>query len=181
MLRRDNGLVRWHPAGAPVVSGGCCCESDEPDAPSSCPCDPWPPESWPCGGLLEEYSLDAYVFVIRYYAPNEDCTGTQVGYYEMQLESPITLTAGEATPCYWDGLGAYKERYSEGGSWTTGLNGSWSVSLAEEGWNLVGPNAADVGAVKVVGITPAGSYPEKVVCIPGSSESQTSEAQGSIS
>jgi hypothetical protein len=27
-----------------------------------CPCETWPPASWPCGGLLENYSLTlAYV------------------------------------------------------------------------------------------------------------------------
>jgi hypothetical protein len=152
--------------------------------PCECPCDPWLPEEWPCGGLLEEYSLDSYVFKTRIFSSNDSCEGDHDYYYEMQLENPITLTATNEyeTSCLWLGMGTFKERWSEDGAWITGIPGSWSVALFDQAWSVKGPGLEDAGTVKLVGNSPVGSYPGRTQCIPASSDSsQAFEAQGIIS
>ncbi len=63
--------------------------------PCSCPCGTYPPASWPCGGLLETYSLTAF-----------DIFNT-LFFYHLRIDpalSPVTLTAYKS--CGWRALSA---------------------------------------------------------------------------
>jgi hypothetical protein len=179
MLRRDNGLVRWHPAGAPVVAGGCCCETVEPDAPSSCPCDPWPledsenpgfadPEGFPCGGLLYQYSIDSYSYVEKQW-DDDTCAGLLYSYYEFELTSATTLTATTAT-CTWSGIGSGRYRTAADGAWTNVADaliililgaGRWGVGVDNYGGFVV-----PTTGYKTTGLTPVGAYSHSENCNP---------------
>jgi hypothetical protein len=76
----------------------CCCP-----APCECPCETWPPESWPCGGLLEEYIFELPPWGSAEY-DNATCSGDviEVSVFGNRI-LPCTLTAGES-PCTWEGL-----------------------------------------------------------------------------
>ena len=76
----------------------CCCQ---PPAPCECPCETWPPESWPCGGLLEEYSFTLPPRGFMEY-DGTTCSGDLLGGLGYRI-LPCTLTA-DGTPCTWEGL-----------------------------------------------------------------------------
>jgi hypothetical protein len=191
MLRRDNGLVRWHPAGAPVVSGGCCCETVEPDAPCSCPCESWPledsenpgfadPEGFPCGGLLYQYSLSSFSLEEIYHPSSESCDDEGQWPLQMTLESPISLTAISddlsKISCVWTGVGDV-EIVSEGpgGTTTETTPAEFTLSLVTTGevcrWEVFavafGNPPASGGGSKYYGLTPVGNY-ELDGCFPNS-------------
>ena len=132
------------------------CPEPEP-APTTCPCaGSWPPESWPCGGLLEEYSLTS--FYVEYFL-----SGVATGDL-FRVTGPITLSANAAFPCQWVDAGEF-EFYDESiGEWV--VQEDWYPVLLElraDGWYVfVDSSSNDYvgggGFYKTTGLTPVGSY-----------------------
>jgi hypothetical protein len=122
----------------------CCCP-----APSTCPCEEtWPPSEWPCGGLLEIYSLDSW-----------NATIDSLGYL-FRLKSPISLTASTPGTCRWFGTGLTERSTNGGSAWSDFATLSFSLGLGAGGWSVsdtlgtLGPAVC----AKVNGQTPIGNY-----------------------
>ena len=79
----QNGKVILHASGGPLLSDLCPC----------CPCDTWPPASWPCGGLKQTYSIAGTRTVLTG-SLTED---TRV------INSGQVITAVSGTRCKWSG------------------------------------------------------------------------------
>ena len=73
---------------------GCCCDE------CTCPCQPWPPAEFPCGGLLENYIVDFYLEF------TEDPFDSVAEYRGTVMVSAFSLTSGS---CAWRALGATTE------------------------------------------------------------------------
>jgi hypothetical protein len=137
----------------------CCCP-----APCSCPCGgTWPPESWPCGGLLETYGME---FSKTISSPSNGDT-------EYKSDSTITLTASSTsiylpyTTCLWSKLDAsILSRVYNGSVW-----GEWTATTSPEALAVRAGPPGDcrwaisirvgftfLGGSKVVGLDPIGSY-----------------------
>ena len=114
----------------------CCCE--EPDAPTVCPCDPWPPESWPCGGLLETYAVSGTVEVL---------SGDDAGIWDVAG----TVVASPENTCQWNDLTATQTRQSDSKVYEVGLR-------LELGWTLSVIGGVGGNGNKPTGLTPVGSY-----------------------
>ena len=101
-------------------------------APDTCPCDPWPPESWPCGGMNETYQLS---YRLQRWLKT-DCDGPP----DVDQLNSCTLTADASTPCQW--VGDCGVLYL--------LLGNWRLSIG-----VFSP-------AKGVGGTPVGAYPDVI-------------------
>lgn len=91
--RRVADVSAWlGPTGKIIINaGGKAVVCDHCPCGCACACSPWPPSSWPCGGLLETYSVSGeYDFGSG--NPADTFTG-------------ITVTAVSGTPCAWAGSG----------------------------------------------------------------------------
>jgi hypothetical protein len=75
----------------------CCCPP--PPAPCECPCETWPPESWPCGGLLEEYAVDIFLRFTEYESETE-CTGSPFAIFEWRVKGGPGVVSADTT-CGW--------------------------------------------------------------------------------
>ena len=135
-----------------------CC----PPAPCSCPCLPWPPSSWPCEGLLEQYSMVSMSSETKTYSTGSGCTGTPIAWRQTRLKSPVTLTASASTSCRWEGNGSFERRFY---NFDTDQWGSWadiSASFCFVNLNTVtckwSVNAIGFGVPKSFGASPAGNY-----------------------
>lgn len=128
----------------------CCCY-----LPESCPCEGvWPPVSWPCGGLLETYSLNSWL-------------GIEDGPTYYRLKSPITMSAFSAEwstrSCRWRGEGDI-EYGPDGSTWYNyDTDVGFLIDLYSYGWTVkvdefpgVGPGGVEVQ--KKHGQTPVGLY-----------------------
>jgi len=63
-------------------------------APNSCPCETWPPESWPCGGLNQTYHVEFdYVLYGAYpcVTPIASC----------HISMDVTAVPSPFFPCEW--------------------------------------------------------------------------------
>ena len=76
----------------------CCCP-----APCACPCGTWPPESWPCEGLTEQYAV-GLDFTREWFYSVEDCSGAPDMSVSAHIDVIVTATPG---PCGWTGLLMY--------------------------------------------------------------------------
>ena len=105
---QDGKLVR-------SATSPCCCFKP---VPSACPCTgTWPPASWPCGGLLEQYAVD--------YQPPP-------GFFLGIRFAGLVVTAfsyGVFDTCRWEGTGSGE--YSLDGGATFG--GSRLLNLGAQG------------------------------------------------
>ena len=59
----------------------------------ACPCETWPPASWPCGGLLEVYHCE---WTLEYRSATDQLRERQ--------EWAADITADPTTPCTWRGI-----------------------------------------------------------------------------
>jgi hypothetical protein len=155
------GKLKIAGSGAVYECEDCPCE---PDAPCDCPCTgTFPPESWPCGGLLEEYAIsnglvspyDAAAIVARVVDSGEDPPLVT----EVRLTGAVVATAADL--CLWYGgedAAEVQERTSPSMTWGTAytLTGSAEIGLASCAWycELPGYNLT----IKATGLTPIGDY-----------------------
>ena len=140
-----------------------CAECCGDLAPCSCPCEgTWPPTSWPCGGLVEEYVLSNGT---TSYYDGAVCYATAQGeplsaITEFRLVGDVTCTA-TANSCEWEGpAGSVESRYIG-----YDIDGNPSVVLD---WTAVGPariilsncawTGGGYGTTEETGQTPAGEY-----------------------
>ena len=152
--------IQMDSGGNIQMGTGCvCC------APCDCPCEgTWPPASWPCGGLVEEYVMSngttSYYDSAACYATAEGEPLSAIS--ELRLVGDVTVTA-TTTSCEWESSASSVERRDI----TYDIGGNPSVLLD---WYTVGPatinldtsnciwSAGGAGAVKETGPTPAGEY-----------------------
>lgn len=111
MWLTKSGKLAANASGIPFIATrdeleNCCCK------PCVCPCEDWPPESWPCGGLIEQYVADnGYTSPIDstsilYYQElygNPDCSGNPLAWREWRLTRALTMTADLTSSCRWTG------------------------------------------------------------------------------
>ena len=149
-------------------------------APSECPCTSWPPSEWPCGGLVEQYSIQGSV--------NRTCVGTSG--MESLIISPVNASAATTT-CLWsvpssERISAIFIEYCNGGSQNPHFVTGFSIQLAPNwpggrSWLVtIGFTLSSGGPgyiyrfVKSTGQTPLGSYifdPLNSFTIPGDNQS----------
>jgi len=142
----------------------CCCPEPEPPAPCECPCETWPPETWPCGGLVEDIAFELHpTGYAAYRGPT--CSGDFIeGIGNRVL--PCTLSAGE-TPCTWEGVGMWQAHVDDPNgtpfwgdafevSITVRLVGApvcrWEIQVFDDNDSLIWSGH------KPTGLTPAGQY-----------------------
>jgi len=122
---------------------------DEICAPCSCPCTSWPPSSWPCGGLVEVYTLAAgsYIELVE--------SGVS---YRWQATIDVALTA--AGPCYWtsDLSETNTQVYIDGTPTGPQTVGWWEVMLEDCQWDLYQQFGIAEFVPKTTGQSPAGYY-----------------------
>ena len=163
-----SGEVLFVPTASGVLAAhaDCCCD----DAPTSCPCDPWPDPTvesgdFPCGGLAWSYSL-AQSLVSPYdsasihwriegWVPGP----TLSSFSEFRiLSGPHTLTATDAS-CTWEVTGVTIETRAWDiilgiGSWTNQTSSAiLQLSLASGVW-LVNESYNDFDLWKDTGFPP---------------------------
>ena len=155
----------WFKDGKLVFSGGklTFCGSCPCNAPCTCPCaGTWPAASWPCGNLLESYSISGQTVVS---APTS-------GSHEYRLTS-VVVTATNSNPfvvsstCLWDVDDVEIEYRTYDGSawgpWTTTVSPTVFLALIITPtpcrWAIgVRILSTFTGGNKYVGETPVGSY-----------------------
>lgn len=147
-------------------------------APATCPCTSWPPASWPCGGLVEEYTISnaftslvdgATIASAAYYYSDQDGTGTIVDYVETRiLNDSATATAYATSSCTWrTAYGTLQVRSSSNVdplAWETINDPEEEVGFYEiVGFWAVLPYGGngDVVGSKDTGLTPVGNYVEE--------------------
>ena len=150
--------IQMDSSGNIQMGTGCvCC------APCDCPCaGTWPPASWPCGGLVEEYVMSngttSYYDGAACYATAEGEPLSMIT--EFRLVGDVTCTA-TTTSCEWEGPASSVERrdvmYDISGNpgWVTDwyTSGAAKINLINSTWD-----AGGAGAVKETGLTPVGEY-----------------------
>jgi hypothetical protein len=121
----------------------CCCL--EP-APTTCPCSPWLPSEWPCGGLLETYSVS---FSITIPFEGNDYTYNGSG----------NILANSTYSCYWLGTVTLDAVPIDP---PDGLDDEVTVSIRLTGgvWQCFMFDAGFLAALgeKATGLTPIGTY-----------------------
>lgn len=137
---RKNGKV-LRIGGQVIRCPSCPCAP--PPAPCACPCSTWPPESWPCAGLLESYltSLEIY-------------SGSS-GWGWRWSDQPV---AAANTSCTWINTTADIETTIDGGSIWFPTTATIILRLSCSEWEL---GTFIVGlplAKRLIGLTPPGSY-----------------------
>ena len=144
------------PGGPPEDADELC------PAPPGCPCTSWPPSEWPCGGLVEQYSLTINAHGSVDYQ-NTNCAHPPDIEFEMQQSSGV-LNAIPSSACLWSGSFTTNSRvrffdYSndEWGPWSDNSTvQDYSVSLQAGKWVLKVFNTT-IGE-KTTGSTPEGTY-----------------------
>ena len=126
---------------------------DEICAPCTCPCEgTWPPASWPCGGLVEVYTLAAgsYIEVENYNGLGQT--------WRWQAVNDIQLTAYNS--CSWDNnTTATTQTYIDGTPIGSPYSGWWEVVLEGCEWRLYEYNGSGGTSVpKTTGQSPVGDY-----------------------
>lgn len=118
LQKSSNGSLLMLANGS--LMGECCC--GEVPAPCSCPCESWPPESWPCGGLNETYvATNGHVspFDGASICHREECIDSSppgseaIGNAgEIRIVGSLVFTAGGAwdETCRWTALGDIQRR-----------------------------------------------------------------------
>ena len=126
--------------------------------PSSCPCTSWLPSEWPCGGLVEQYSVDS----------EKISFGTAGGACNFGLRAEnIIVTASPFRSCLWIGTGTGEVSFDQGVTWeSTSIN--INLELVQQAgvrrWQILmgnqtpGQFAFAVVSYKDAGQTPLGSY-----------------------
>lgn len=141
------------PATMTVASAEC-------PAPSTCPCGTWPPTTWPCGGLVEEYVASNGT---TSFFDGTPCYATAQGeafgaVTELRLVGAVTCTA-TANSCEWEGPANSIERrdimYDGDGNPSVFLD--WRAVGAAK-INLSGCAWAIESFRRPTGQTPAGEY-----------------------
>ena len=173
----QNGSFPWHDGKPNLITQSdfedCCCK---PPAPGSCPCESWPPESWPCGGMLEQISAN-YVRTSTYFDNASECTGDINNIIGFRTNGNVVLTADPDIPCMWAAEGTFIQQ-GEGNPivWGDPVLGIINVRL---GTTPQGDFAwifdQDDIFYKRTGLTPIGEYneynylvlEETGFCIPG--------------
>jgi len=138
-----------------------CAECCGDLAPCSCPCTSWPPTSWPCGGLVEEYVMSNGT---TSYYDGTVCYATAQGepfsfISELRLVGDVTCAA-TANSCEWEGPANSVERrdISYDGDGNPSVFIDWRpvsaarILLSNCAWT----NGA--GTTKETGQTPVGEY-----------------------
>ena len=81
-------------------------------APCSCPCGSWPPVSWPCSGLVEEYIVHEGGTVGSYFSHVPDQKE-----YQLTILADSVLTAYGSASCEWNGSVYYRiQRWYDNGT-----------------------------------------------------------------
>jgi len=122
-------------------------------APSTCPCGEWPPASssgaWPCGGLVEVYTLAAgsYIELVE--------SGVS---YRWQATIDVALTA--TSPCRWTSnlSETNTQLYIDGTPTGPPFVGWWEVMLEDCQWELFQQIGITDFVPKTTGQSPAGYY-----------------------
>ena len=138
----------------------CCCEEV---APCECPCGSWPPEAWPCGGLVEEYSISDISVAVEEYAsslfdPPSVCgTGSALRSGTLTADIPIIVEMVSDQSCQWFGRGDGELAFGSGSPIT---GNQWTVWLHPGCYWRVQFDASGllVEFRKYTGITPIGRY-----------------------
>lgn len=99
-FNRLTGRPYANVGGAPMFATraqleACCCP-----APCACPCDPWPPEEWPCAGLTEQYAV-GFDFTRDWFYSVDDCSGDPDRSMSGHIDITVTATPGS---CGWTGF-----------------------------------------------------------------------------
>lgn len=131
--------------------------------PDTCPCaGTWPPTAWPCGGLLESYSVD-WDRVQTYYE-NFDCGDPVDSIQVYRIKGgPVTVTADSILSCRWESeLVTIESRVWADDSWTDwedSFTTKFVVYLGEEKWiGLSGAFGSGGNFAKLTGGDPVGEY-----------------------
>jgi len=144
-----NNKLLFSPSGKLLFCDECPC----PDpAPCTCPCGTWPPASWPCGGLVEVYTLAAGSYIE---IENYNDTGNT---WRWQAVDDIELTADSS--CRWaNNTTATTQLYIDGTPTGSPFAGWWEVALEDCEWRLyeyIGSGGTYVP--KTTDLTPIGMY-----------------------
>lgn len=121
------------------VSIGACC----PLYSATCPCTTWPPESWPCGGLVEIYHITGTIEIYD----NITCSGSPVQTINMDLDLPYV----PETSCRWSGDDPGYLYYPR----LTGVTGAWNVEVSYLYLPYLSYGLANLSKF---GVTPVGNY-----------------------
>lgn len=125
--------------------------------PLTCPCSPWPPISWPCGGLNQTYTIDNGL-LSKY--DSTPIYGKYLGLsgktYEYRILSPLIVYADVLNSCQWKLLSAVpNESRIDGGSWSPDVG----VDITVRGyWDVAVSTVFPFAAIKSSGSTPVGTY-----------------------
>lgn len=154
LIRVDGDLIR--------------CDECPCGPPCSCPCvGTWPPASWPCGGLLEEYSFELPAWGFANYE-GSSCSGDFIEGIGNRVLA-VTVTAGD-TSCTWEGTGMWQTHIDDpkGGTlnWGDYEEVVITVSLVDDPecrWEVEVASADNPSNIlwfgyKLTGLTPAGQY-----------------------
>jgi len=94
-------------------------------APCSCPCTSWPPSSWPCVGLVEEYTL----LSTSEYTQHFSGLKSEPIHYRIFVQENIVLSA-DATACRWTGTGSIRRiRYYPDGTVRSDVTQDYSPTI----------------------------------------------------
>lgn len=147
-----------HPDGTLLTNGGTLCRAEEYPcecpAPCACPCGgTWPPAEWPCGGLLETYSVNSF---IRY-------TTSALTTPEIRLKNPASITATYIGPgrCHWENLDVVLQYWdSVDETWVDyEATGRVGISHFCREWSIgIGFANFTTFANKFTGLSPVGDY-----------------------
>ena len=140
----------------------CCCpQPPAPPAPDTCPCTDWQPESWPCGGLLEEYAVVSGEWRLYGWDGGDCGLGTQTLLSHYRLLSPAVVTADPYNPCCWFGSASFEQYNTITEEWeASSLDTIWVTLDGLGNWmvTLGGCTPGTCDAAKATGLTPVGTY-----------------------
>jgi len=127
-----------------------CAECCGDLAPCTCPCEgTWPPASWPCGGLVEVYTLaeGSYIELVD--------SGVS---YRWQATIAVALTA--TSSCSWTSnlSETNTQLYIDGTPTGPEFVGRWEVFLLDCQWELYQQIGLTDFVPKTTGQSPAGHY-----------------------
>jgi len=161
--RASDGTFPWQD-GKPVLLTAedfedCCCP-----APCSCPCPTWPPTTttWPCNGLLQQYTLvDFFAETKRYDAP--DCSGPANYWRQTRNSIEVPMNAFSGSSCRWQGATVSSYLQQRFYNFVTNTWGSWASFTANNPFVVLSsckwqPNIGGFGFPKETGNSPAGYY-----------------------
>ena len=129
--------------------------------PTTCPCTVANPGAWPCGGLLQTYTISQW----EYELPAGG--GFAVGQRILRLKSGHTVTDRVSDTCAWVNAAQAPVEYSDdfGATWADVNNYFMTVQLdTTQGWEVLVqlPSLDFISVFKTSDQDPIGSYAENV-------------------